>query len=169
MEDVFYFIEQSKPKTICIDIDNTIFDVNTELIKIGYSHAGKIYPIPDIQKNFFCTPEGIKILTNAEIIKQTATMLNYIREKGYSIVFATTRPAFLREKTLIQLKNIGRLSGETLYMLQDKTEVPADLFIEDDPWQIIRLLKSKRNVVAPEWEYNKFITSSNFKLYPREA
>jgi antitoxin component YwqK of YwqJK toxin-antitoxin module len=145
---------KSKTKLVCVDIDNTLANVNAELEKLGYDIS--IYPNPYIDKNFWLNFEGQMLLLNAEIIKTTLAIISSIYTNfNIEIFFATTRPLDLIDITYAWLIKNNILSE--VYFTQNKLQLDADIYIEDDPAVIETLLKNNKTVLVPRWEYNSHI------------
>ncbi|MGH2331798.1 hypothetical protein [Thermoanaerobacter mathranii] len=145
---------KSKTKLVCVDIDNTLANVNAELKKLGYDIS--IYPNPYIDKNFWLNFEGQMLLFNAEIIKTTSAIINSIYNNfDVEIFFATARPLELIDITYAWLIKNNILSE--IYFTQNKVQLDADIYIEDDPVTIETLLKNGKTVLIPRWKYNSHI------------
>lgn len=145
---------KTKTKLVCIDIDNTLANVNRELEKLGYNID--IYPNPFIDKNFWLNFEGQMLLFNAQPITTTLAIMNTIYTNfDVEIFFATARPLELIDITYAWLiKN--NILGE-VYFTENKLQIDADIYIEDDPFTIEKLLKNQKTVLIPSWSYNRHI------------
>lgn len=140
-------------KRACVDIDNTLLDVNT-LVKEKYhiDDVEKIYPHPRLDEKFFTSSEGIRVLSSARPIPGTLRILGKLLSIGTEIVFATSRPPQLKDITVWQLKKLG-LRGRLVFT-KDKRRIEADIYVEDDPQQILKLLNAGKHVLSPAWDYN---------------
>lgn len=145
---------KAKTRLVCVDIDNTLANVNKELNKLGYDI--NIYPNPFIDKKFWLNFEGQMLLFNAELITTTLAIINSIYTNfNTEIFFATARPLELMDITYAWLiKN--NILGE-VYFTENKLQIDADIYLEDDPFIIEKLLENQKTVLIPKWSYNRHI------------
>lgn len=152
-------------KKVCIDIDNTILDINSQLYKYGIKDVERVYPHPLLDENFFVSPEGIRLIMSAEPIQGTMKIIKKLSFNGTEMIFATSRPVQLKDITIWQLKKLG-LKGKLVFT-KDKRVVEADVYIEDDPLQILRLIRAGKRVLSPAWDYNAGYRHPNYLRYRR--
>jgi uncharacterized HAD superfamily protein len=143
-------LSKTKGKIVCVDIDNTLANINFLLKKLGYSI--KKYPAK-LPAGFWETHTGIKLLQEAQPIPETIAVINLFRDAGAEVVFATARGPELARITEEWL-TAHRLEGEVFYV-HSKTLVEADVYVEDSPQEIRRILKLGSKVLVPEWPYNR--------------
>lgn len=153
-------------KKVCIDIDNTILDVNFQLRKYGIEDVEKVYPHPRLSENFFVSPDGIRLIMSAEPIPGTMEIVKKLSCNGTEMIFATSRPVQLKDITVWQLKRLG-LRGKLVFT-KDKRTVEADVYVEDDPLQVLRLIKAGKRVLSPAWDYNAGYEHPNYVRYRRD-
>jgi hypothetical protein len=154
----------SKGKIVCVDIDNVVADVNAQLALKGYDIS--VYPNPELTYDFWRTYEGLDILYKARKIQSTCEILQALDNAGAEIYFATGRDFALKELTESWLQNNGIWNGDEVYFSTSKHFLDADIYIEDDPFQIARIISTQKPVIIPEWEYNKdFADFSNVYYY----
>jgi uncharacterized HAD superfamily protein len=148
-------------KIVCVDIDNTIANTNTELERMG--HDVKKYPNPKLGEDFWFSREGLTVLTKAEPIRETMSVVRLMDKLGAEIIFATARHIALARITEEWLARY-RLAKPVFYV-HSKLLAEADVYIEDSPAEIRRLLQAGLTVLVPEWPYNNSFDSSNLIHY----
>lgn len=157
-------LSTAKGKIVCIDLDNTLVNVNDQLKAQGYSI--RRYPAK-LPHNFWKTQTGIKILRDAQPIPETIALINLFRGAGAEIIFGTARDIEHRE---ITEKWLARhcLEGE-VYYVPNKAILEADIYVDDSPQEIERLVRIGAKVIVPEWPYNRQITDRNIISYRRRG
>lgn len=128
----------SKP-ILCIDIDNTIADVNTPLLGILPSLDITKYPAPGITPQTF--EDNPWIFTNALPIPKAVKALKFLA-MSWEIVYLTARPKWAEKITLEWLNCHGFPQGEVILSLDKGAEVKrlgASLAIDDAPQEIKKL------------------------------
>ncbi|ERM91244.1 hypothetical protein O163_11470 [Caldanaerobacter subterraneus subsp. yonseiensis KB-1] len=149
-------------KIVAVDIDNTLVNVNGELEKRGYDI--NIYPHPDLTEKFWESLEGIKILYNAKPIISTIKTVNTFINFGAEVVIVTSRNIKLKKLTEDWIKRYHE--GEPkIYFTKEKHQLDADIYVEDDPAQITKLITLGKTVVIPEWPYNQQFKDINNTIY----
>lgn len=148
-----------KGKLICCDIDNTLANVNAQLKKAGYDVSQ--YPNPELKEDFWTSYEGLDILIKAQKIKNTSKILDVLDELGADIFFATSRDIRLRELTKKWIEKNGIYNEHTIYFTATKHILEADIYIEDNPEQISKLLSIGKPVLIPSWQYNQGFEGEN--------
>ncbi len=143
-------LSKARGKIIAVDIDNTLANVNRELIRLGYSI--KKYPAK-LPRGFWETKDGIRLLQNARPIPETVALINLFRDAGAEVIYGTARSPIMRDITESWLISNG-LEGEVFYV-HNKTLIEADIYVEDSPQEIKRILKLGAKVIVPEWPYNR--------------
>lgn len=158
-------LSELKGKTACIDIDNTLSDVNTELKKRGYDIS--IYPHPELNEEFWKSPYGKQLLSAALPIKNTLRLVQSLKNAGCNLVFATSRPPVLAGITYDWInKNIKPLwQKNSVIFTKNKTALNADIYVEDDPFEILRIIKANKAVFIPRWPYNEDILAPKLVYY----
>ncbi|SNX54223.1 hypothetical protein [Thermoanaerobacterium sp. RBIITD] len=148
-----------KGKLICCDIDNTLADINTQLLKAGYNISQ--YPNPVLNEDFWTSYEGLDILIRAKKIKNTSKILDVFNGLGADVFFATSRNIRLRELTRKWIEKQGIYNKHAVYFTASKHILEADVYLEDDPQQISKLLSIGKPVLIPSWQYNQGFDSEN--------
>lgn len=148
-----------KGKLICCDIDNTLADVNTQLKKARYDISK--YPNPVLDQDFWTSYEGLDILIKAQKIKNTCKILNVLDELGADIFFATSRDIRLKELTRKWIEKQDIYNEHAIYFTASKHILEADVYLEDDPQQISKLLSIGKPVLIPSWQYNQGFDNEN--------
>ncbi|MBT1280259.1 hypothetical protein VTU32_08230 [Thermoanaerobacter sp. CM-CNRG TB177] len=154
VKDLNRFIQllyTSTSKIVAVDIDNTLIDTNREIQRLGYDIS--VYPNPELTADFWNTIEGINILFNAEPIKHTIKILLSFIGFGAEIVLVTSREQSLELLTRDWVSKF--LPGFEVYFLKDKHQLDADIYFEDDPYQIEKIISLNKYVMVPRWPYNK--------------
>jgi hypothetical protein len=154
-------ISNIRHKIVCVDIDNTIANTNKELARMG--HDVRSYPNPKLGEDFWFSREGLTVLTKAEPIRETISVIRLMDKLGAEIVFATARHIALARITEEWLSKY-RLTKPVFYV-HNKLSMEADVYIEDSPAEISCLLKAGLTVLAPEWSYNNNFSGSNLVYY----
>ncbi|MDI3519238.1 MAG: hypothetical protein PWQ34_1385 [Caldanaerobacter sp.] len=137
-------------KIVAFDIDNTLINVNKRLEEIGYNTV--LYPNPKLTENFWTTVEGTNILLGAEPILSSLKLLITFLNLGAEVVFATSRSMELKSLTERWVEKY--FPGFEVYFTKEKHLLKADIYLEDDPQQIQKLLSLNKTVLIPEWPYN---------------
>ncbi|MEG6569110.1 5' nucleotidase, NT5C type [Thermoanaerobacterium thermosaccharolyticum] len=148
-----------KSKLVCCDIDNTLANVNAQLLKAGYDTSQ--YPNPALNDDFWTSYEGFEILIKAQKIKNTSKILDVLDELGADIFFATSRDMRLKELTRKWIEKNGIYNEHTIYFTATKHILEADIYIEDNPEQISKLLSIDKPVLIPSWQYNQGFDNEN--------
>lgn len=148
-----------KGKLICCDIDNTLADVNTQLKKAGYDTSQ--YPNPALNDDFWTSYEGLDILIKAQKIKNTSKILNVLDELGADIFFSTSRDIRLKQLTRKWIEKQKIWNFHEIYFTASKHILEADVYVEDDPQQISKLLSIGKPVLIPQWQYNQGFDNEN--------
>lgn len=147
-------LETVQGKIVICDIDNTVADVNGVLRRLGYDVS--VYPNPKLNDDFWLSFEGIEVLMSAEPFVSTLQMLVTLQNAGAEVYLATSRSRYLMPATYIWLAKNG-VKTDTVYFTPDKLSLEGDIYIEDDPAQIKRLLSAGKTVLIPEQPYNQRI------------
>ena len=148
-----------KGKLVCCDIDNTLANVNAQLLKAGYNISQ--YPNPALNQDFWTSYEGLDILIKAQKIKNTSKILDVLDELGADIFFATSRNIRLKELTRKWIDKQKIWNFHEIYFTVSKHILEADIYIEDDPIQISKLLSIGKPVLIPSWQYNQGFENKN--------
>lgn len=154
-------------KIFFVDIDNTLANVNAQLVQLGIDTS--FYPAK--------VPEG---LWNENIFKYAepiAPVINFVRAVNihYEIVYLTARKEVYHEATLLWLKEHklplspiihtnGRKKGEFIRLFsQTETVVGA---IEDSPQEINSMRSAKKDLILyiPDWSYNRNLEGIRIKI-----
>lgn len=128
----------SKP-ILCIDIDNTIADVNTPLLGILPSLDFSKYPTPGITPQFF--EENPWVFQEASPITGAVEAVNYLSQ-SWEIVYLTARPKWAEKITLEWLNRHSFPQGEVILSFDKGAQVQrlgASLVIDDAPQEIKKL------------------------------
>lgn len=163
-------IKKVEGKIVCVDIDNTICDTNNELKKAGFDTDH--YPAP-IPQDFWISEEGKKIFINAKPIKNTLRIAATLASMGAIVTIATKRSPSTLATTITWFleNNIPQIFYPQDQMIphimfvQNKLEAEADIYIEDDPAEIQKLLKARKTILIPEWTYNKNLPQNQQLIY----
>jgi len=152
-------------KTICIDIDNTLADANSELERRGYNLSQ--YPHPQLNDSFWKMELGRRILNEAKPIKNTIRIVQTLINMNVNIIFATQRPIELTGLTYEWMKrHITPLWGkDSVFFTKNKTSLNADIYFEDNPHEILEMLKCGKVVLAPVWPYNSMFEAPRMIYY----
>ncbi|MBE0069231.1 5' nucleotidase, NT5C type [Thermoanaerobacterium thermosaccharolyticum] len=148
-----------KGKLICCDIDNTLADVNTQLKKAGYDISK--YPNPVLDQDFWTSYEALQMFIKAQKIKNTCKILDVLEELGADIFFATSRDIKLKQLTRKWIDKQGIWNFHEIYFTVSKHILEADVYVEDDPEQISKLLSLGKPVLIPSWQYNQGFDNEN--------
>jgi 5'(3')-deoxyribonucleotidase len=160
VQRLFKVITGIAKKIVCVDIDNTLANVNLEIEKLGFSINR--YPAK-IKENFWVAHDGLSILKNAQPIQETLSLVRLLERMEAEVVFATARSPELADVTEHWLIR-HQLTGPVFYV-HNKILVEADVYIEDSPLEIERLLDMDRIVLIPEWPYNRKVAHKNSISY----
>ncbi|MDP9750388.1 5' nucleotidase, NT5C type [Thermoanaerobacter pentosaceus] len=139
-----------KGKIIAFDVDNTLINVNKRLEEIGYSTV--LYPNPELTEDFWTTVEGASILLGAEPIPSSLKLLTTFINLNAEVVFVTSRSREL--KSLTERWAEKYFPGIEVYFTKEKYQLDADIYVEDDPHQIQKLIFLNKTVLIPKWPYN---------------
>ena len=158
------------PRTICVDVDNTLGDYTGALRRFVYDHFDKAYPCPDSREYDFSRcprwpftgkPDTFrKIHSKAvdnglyeleEAYPHAAEALQRLHDAGWRIVIATARkddggalPVWLAD---------NRIPYDGIYYGPDKLDVRASVLVDDHP-DIIRVgVAAGLRVFKPAHEY----------------
>lgn len=157
-------------KIVCVDIDNTICDTNSELAKLGLFDVTK-YPAP-IPEDFWTSEKGLGIYSTARPIKNTLRIAATLASLGATVTIATKRPPsalattlnwFIKNK-IPQIFYPQDQAVPQIMFVNTKLEAEADIYIEDDPTEIQKLIDNNKIVLVPEWHYNVNLMSLNPQL-----
>jgi len=138
-------------KIIAFDIDNTLINVNKELQRLGYDISS--YPNPALTEDFWVHEEGINILFSADLIPTTTKFVATFSMLNAEIVFVTSRSPRLKTFTENWVKKY--FPGFEVYFTKEKYQLDADIYVEDDPRQIQKLISLNKTILVPEWPYNQ--------------
>lgn len=158
------------PRTICVDVDNTLGDYTGALRRFVYDHFDKAYPCPDPREYDFSRCSGwpftgkpdmfrkihSKAVDNGlyeleEAYPHAAEALQRLHDAGWRIVIATARkddggalPVWLAD---------NRIPYDGIYYGPDKLDVRASVLVDDHP-DIIRVgVAAGLCVFKPAHEY----------------
>ncbi|MFU0783686.1 MAG: hypothetical protein ACFWT2_11600 [Thermoanaerobacterium thermosaccharolyticum] len=148
-----------KGKLICCDIDNTLANVNAQLLKAGYDISQ--YPNPALNQDFWVSYSGLELLIKAQKIKNTCKILDVLEELGADIFFATSRDIRLKQLTRKWIDKQKIWNFHEIYFTASKHILEADVYIEDDREQISKLLSIGKPVLIPSWTYNQGFENKN--------
>lgn len=162
---------------IGVDIDNTIKDTHRAAVKIYNRKLNQQVKVEDVQDFYLdnaygLTPkEGQKLWRTLEEeiyqlgvpLKHAVEVLNHLAEQGHHIYFITARPGLKNIESVTRrwLKEHGfPYNGENLIMnSQDKgkvaMELGVELFFEDAPDHLEKLVKSQVPTVIVDAVYNR--------------
>lgn len=146
---------------IGVDICNTIANINYELLQ-KFNISPKQYPAPEVPRDFFTSPEGLKLFMNARPYYSAQKVLLKIITGGYRIVYMTSRPKVAEFVTRRWLKlngfPLGNVefipSSEKAAMAQDSGMVA---FFDDDPVVIQDLIQKKITTFVKVTPYNSHL------------
>ena len=148
-------------KIIAVDIDNTLVNVNENLEKWGYDIT--VYPNPQLSENFWISVKGFEILFSSRFIPITISFIKSFTELGAEVVFVTSRSRELEKYTKDWAEK--HLPGFEVYFTKEKHLIDADIYVEDDPYQIQKLISLNKTVLVPEWPYNQLFKTSENVIY----
>jgi hypothetical protein len=148
-----------KGKLVCCDIDNTLADINTQLLRAG--HDISKYPNPALNQDFWTSYVGLDILNKAKKIRSTSKILSTFDKLGADVFFATSRDIKLRELTRRWIERQKIYNKHTIYFTATKNILEADVYIEDNPNEITKLLSTGKPVLIPSWRYNQGFDDEN--------
>ncbi|HHY79084.1 MAG TPA: hypothetical protein GX516_01745 [Thermoanaerobacter sp.] len=146
-------------KIVAVDIDNSLINVNKELERLGYDI--NLYPNPELTEDFWTSREGVDILLNAELISITVNFAASFIKLGAEVVFVTSRSEELKLLTEEWLQKY--FPGFEVYFTKEKHLLDADIYLEDDPQQIQKIISLNKTVLIPEWPYNRDL----FKVFEK--
>lgn len=147
-------LKEGKKTFIACGLDNILVNLNKKLKEKGYK--GNSYS--DFDKNFWLNKEGIEILLTAEPIIPMFKILKTLEYFGGKICFVTKRPKELERITEEWfLLNKIKKDIDVYYITNNSIGIDADIYIEDDPREIEIIKQYGKDVIVPEWEYNKHI------------
>jgi len=138
-------------KIVAFDIDNTLINVNKEIQRLGYDINS--YPNPTLTEDFWVYEEGINILFNAAFVPTTIKFIATFSTLNAEIVFVTSRSPKLKTFTENWIKKY--FPGFEVYFTKEKYQLDADIYVEDDPRQIQKLISLNKTILVPEWPYNQ--------------
>ncbi|MCF6093983.1 hypothetical protein L1765_08370 [Microaerobacter geothermalis] len=163
-----------------VDIDGTIKKTQQAAIQVFNEELGKNLTEEDIDSFYLDEPYGLtqkegkrlwrklehRIYSLGVPIEQAAETLSQLVKDGHEVYFITARPGMkhIREVTVNWLKKHGfPYNGDNLYMnSQDKAKVAQelgiDLFFEDAPDHLDRLIHAKIPTVVVDAVYNREYT-----------
>lgn len=125
--------------SICIDIDNTIADLNASMLGILPSLDPTKYPTPGITPNTF--EDNPWIFTEAPPILGAIKAVRFL-SLSWEITYLTARPEWAREITIDWLNRHGFPEGHVV-LSQDKgadaKRLGASLAIDDAPQEVEKL------------------------------
>lgn len=159
------------PKTVIVDIDNCIANINRELKKLGY--WTDLYPSPIPTDIFIDGSLFSNALPMVSVIKKIEEMV-----KGNSTTFLTARSdseniknittKWIKEHTHFDFPILFRGGISKGYVMEleilDKVSLKGEIVIfEDSSHETMSYLNMKKKydlnmtIYVPEWEYNKHI------------
>ncbi|MGB9660738.1 MAG: hypothetical protein ACPL5F_01810 [Moorellaceae bacterium] len=144
---------------IGVDIDNTICNLNAELLRM-YNVSLESYPSPELPEGFFATPQGMEVLAQAEPLPGAVEGLHILSRKGCEIFYITSRSPLAMALTKKWLESRSFPRGAINFVPRGRKAFFAgalsiDLFFEDDPLEAGELVKVVPEVLVPAWPYNK--------------
>lgn len=100
-------------------------------------------------------------------LKNTIRIVESLKNMGAKIIFATRRPVGISNVTYIWFyEHIEPIWGKnSIFYSQNKVSLNADIYFEDNPYEIIEMLKAGKTVFAPKTPYNKIFESSQVIYY----
>lgn len=152
---------------IGVDLCNTVANVNYELLKRFNNLSFKKYPFPEVPKDFFESPEGLKIFMDARPFYRSQEMLYRLISLGYQVVYMTSRPQLAEFVTRRWLDLNGFPSGLIEFVPSNQKaerayETGMVAFFDDDPFVIQGLInKGSISVFVKAAPYNNHIQSPN--------
>lgn len=142
---------------IVFDLDNTICNLNKELMKRGIPID--IYPAKEVTPDFWLSPEGKLLMEKAEPIDWVVAILRFFKQTGHKIIIATARDESLYRLTLEWLIE-HRIPFDEIVFTPRKVLVDADLYFDDSPLEILELASNGKDVVPVPWPYNRHLTGN---------
>lgn len=141
-----------------VDIDNTLADLNTELVK-EYGISLEEYPARDLPTGFFSTDKGLDLLAKAKPLQGAVEALRVFSRLGSEVFYITSRHPLTLGLTREWLKAWGFPRGATVFLPRGRKKLFAsacciDLFFEDDPEEAAQLQDVVNQVYVLAWPYN---------------
>jgi hypothetical protein len=161
LNSAVHLLRSTAGKIVCVDIDNTLANINAELKKMGYRIDR--YPNKELNRDFWFGYDGQSAMIKAKPITETLALTEYISAMQAEVVLATARHPALAKMTEDWLARYGLVYP--VFYVHNKLLVEADVYIEDNPAEIKALLKADRSVFVPEWPYNAGIRHKNIIHY----
>lgn len=154
---------------IGVDIDNTICNLNAELLRM-YNVSLESYPSPELPAGFFATPQGMEVLAQAAPLPGAVEGLHILSRKGCEIFYITSRPPLAMALTRKWLESRNFPRGAINFVPRGRKAFFAgalgiDLFFEDDPLKADELVKVVPQVLVPAWPYNVGIRGTRISRF----
>lgn len=149
---------------IGVDICNTIANVNYELFK-KFNISLKQYPAPEVPGDFFLSPGGLQTFMKARPFYQAQETLWQMVNRGYRIVYVTSRPELAEFVTKRWLKVNKFPKGRVEFVPSTKKANIAQsfkmaAFFDDDPTVIKDLItKNIPNIFVKTTPYNRYLAA----------
>lgn len=155
---------------IGVDIDNTIANLNAELLR-RYSISLNVYPSPELPEGFFATPQGMEVLEQAEALPGAVEALRALSQWGHEIFYITSRPPLTMTLTRKWLESRNFPRGAINFVPRGRKAFYAqacniDLFFEDDPREVAELAGVVPWVCVPAWPYNARVGGPGVHRFP---
>lgn len=172
-------------KTICIDIDGTITDPYFFVKYLNELTGKKIKESEYVSQNWndvygeefyeiynnFDKDYGY-IYSEANLVDGAKEVIENFYNYGNNIFFVTARSEYVKDITVDWMKSKGLDDFEVIYLgcnskkLETAKNLNANIFIEDDADNAIKLANEGVNVVLMDANYNKGIEHKNiFRVY----
>lgn len=150
---------------IGVDICNTIANINYELLQ-KFNISPKLYPAPEVPKDFFINVEGLKMFLNARPYYHAKQVLAGMTAEGYRIVYMTSRPKTAEFVTRRWLNLHGFPAGSVEFIQSSEKATMAQYlrmvaFFDDDPVVIQGLTEKGIPVFVKAAPYNANIIGPN--------
>ncbi|SFS97174.1 5' nucleotidase, NT5C type [Marininema halotolerans] len=171
---------------IGVDIDGTIKNTQEAAIRCFNDELGRAVSCKDVKEFHMDKAYGItrkegrrlwrkleaKIYSLGVPLENAPHVLNDLKEKGHTIYFITARPNIPKVASVTRewLKEHDfPFDGENLYMnSQDKgkvaQELGVELFFEDDPHHLDKLIRAKIPTVVMDASYNCSYTQGVYRM-----
>lgn len=145
-----------------VDICNTLADINSLLAKAGFDVES--YPSSNLPPGFFKTPEGLKMLAEAEPVPDSVYALNVFARLG-PVIYLTSRPLEAKLVTNQWLRKHGFPHGRVIF-IQHKISIlrrfhGSVLYADDDPAAALLAAEIGHQVHLIDWPYNRHIDHPN--------
>lgn len=153
-----------------VDICNTICNVNLELVR-RFGVRLDAYPVPGLEREWFGTPEGLRVLLAAEPFPSAADVLRRVVEGGYRVAYLSSRPPEAEFATRRWLALHGFPDAPLAFVPRGAKAGIAKrgrfaAFFEDDPEEIRALTHVGVKVLVKDWPYNRHVPAqARFKKW----